>query len=119
MIASDTGYPVGSQPFALTASGTTSAAVTLTQPAGYTKTFVSSIYYTAIGTVTAVVNGSITNTVSGTIPTMGGVTNQAGGQNYSPPLVNNGSSMVVTTPTFTGATATSVVVCGYFYSGGQ
>lgn len=86
--------------------------MTITQPASYQHTFVTGITMTEAGGSAVSANGSITNTVGGTISFahLGQLA-----VNFSPLLINNGSSMVVTTPTATSATACALTATGYFY----
>jgi hypothetical protein len=110
--ATDTGYPPGAQPFVITGTGTTTATATTAQPAAYQNSFLCTLVMTEAGGTGITVNGSITNTINGT------VTFSQLGQlvvTFTPCLPNNGSNMVITAPTSTAATASSIVATGFYY----
>lgn len=111
--ATDTGYPPGAQPFAASGSGTTSATVTVTQPAAFQNTYVCSITMTESGGSAISAAGTLTHAVGMNTLTFA----QLGQVNlsFSPCIVNDGSNMVATTPTSTAATNSAVIVTGFFY----
>src|SRR5262245_31276992 len=120
-----TGYPTGSQPFVQGATGTTSATLTVTAQTART-TYLCGISATALAGTAQSASGSVTNLLG---PTGAAVTanflltgTMAAGsvtgylRDHSPcmPAVA-GQNVVVTTPTSTGATSTTLAVSGYFY----
>jgi hypothetical protein len=111
--ATSVGYPPNSQPFTASATGTTSATVTVTQPAAYTNAFVCHIEMTESGGTAISAAGSLTHTVGGVTVNFAQLGQLVA--NFNPCLPNDGSNMVATTPTATGATNSALTVTGYFY----
>lgn len=106
-------YPPSSQPFTASGTGTTSATVTVTQAAGYANTYVCHLEMTESGGTAISAAGSLTHTVGGVTLNFAELGQLVA--NFDPCIPNDGSNMVATTPTSTGATASAVNVVGYFY----
>jgi hypothetical protein len=124
--ATGTGYPGNSIPFTATATGTTSATLTVTPPAGRTvwicgvaATEMAGTGQTAVGTITNLLGPtgaavSISFLYSGTL----GATSAAWIVNDAIPCspAVAGLAVVVTTPTATAATNTALNVSGFYMS---
>lgn len=124
-VPAGSGYPAGSQPFVATATGTTSATVTLTPPGGQ-RAWICGITASALAGTAQTAVGTITNMLgpAGTAVTMSfllqGSMAATGITGFNEDMVPcmpavPGQNVVVTTPTSTAATNTTLAVAGYFF----
>jgi len=102
----------GSQPFTASATGTTSATVTVTQPTAQPTIYVCHLEMTESGGTAISAAGSLTHTVGGVTLNFAQLGQLVA--NFDPCVPNDGQNMVATTPTSTGATNSAVTVSGYF-----
>jgi hypothetical protein len=112
--AQGNGYPENATAFVVSATGTTSANVSLPgNLANANITYVCSINMTESGGSAVSANGTLTHVIGPTTLQYSQLGQLA--QTFTPclPGDNSGSAMVATTPTSTGATASSVIVTGY------
>ena len=124
-VATGTGYPAGSAPFSISATGTTSATLTL-NPTISRTIFICNINSAEVGATSQGATGSITNMLGPAATSTTIVISYAGSfsgqanvsfvETFTPCLVGMfGQAIVITTPTATGASATSLTVSGYAF----
>ena len=122
--ASGTGYPAGATAFVATATGTTSATLTLTPPAGQ-RAWICGITASALAGTGQTAVGTITNiqgptgaavTISFLLQGSMAAASTTGFNEDMVPCAPSviGQNVVVTAPTSTGATNTTLAVAGYF-----